>query len=126
MPELSMEHLRLPEQYRLLLVDILRRCVPDAEVWAYGSRVTSSGHDASDLDLVLRNPDKSSAEFPGISELKEALTESNLPIRVEVVDWARIPVSFHQEIVKAYVVLLCAQNEKPKNFKELHGKAEKD
>jgi predicted nucleotidyltransferase len=112
MSELSLEHLRLPEEYRLMLVDILRRCAPDAEVWAYGSRVTGSGHDASDLDLVLRNPVNRSDELPEISELKDALTENNLPIRVEVVDWARIPASFHQEIMKAYVVLQRAQNEK--------------
>lgn len=112
MSELSLEHLRLPEQYRLMLEDILRRCAPYAEIWAYGSRVTGSGHDASDLDLVLRNPVNRSDELPGISELKDALTESNLPIRVQVVDWARIPAGFHQEIMKAYVVLQRAQTEK--------------
>ena len=31
--------------------------------------------------------------------------ESNLPIRVDVVDWARIPASFHREIEQAYVVV---------------------
>ncbi len=112
MPELSSEHLRLPEQYRLMLEEIPCRCAPHAEIWAYGSRVTGYGHDASDLDLVLRNPVKSSEEFPGLFELKEALTESNLPIRVEVVDWARIPTGFQREIMKAYVVLQRAQTEK--------------
>ena len=30
--------------------------LPDAEVWAYGSRVQGTCHEGSDLDLVARNP----------------------------------------------------------------------
>jgi len=38
-------------------------------------------------------------------DLKEAFIESNLPIRVDIMDWARIPVSFHREIERAHVVV---------------------
>jgi uncharacterized protein len=38
------------------LLQFLRRYSPEAEVWAYGSRVNGDGHECSDLDLVLRNP----------------------------------------------------------------------
>jgi hypothetical protein len=37
--------------------------------------------------------------------LRDALVESNLPIRVDVVDWARIPEAFRREIERAYVVV---------------------
>ncbi|MFZ2542492.1 MAG: nucleotidyltransferase domain-containing protein [Gallionella sp.] len=83
---------------------ILRAHVPHAEVWAYGSRVTGSDHEASDLDLVLRNPQNLQEETSSLYNLKEAFTESNLPIRVDVMDWARIPTSFHREIERAQVV----------------------
>jgi predicted nucleotidyltransferase len=83
----------------------LRAHVPHAEVWAYGSRVTGSGHEASDLDLVLRNPQNLYEETATLSDLKESFTESNLPIRVDIMDWARIPASFHREIERAHVVV---------------------
>lgn len=97
--------LDLPEKYLEQIQALLRVHVPHAEVWAYGSRVTGSGHEASDLDLVLRNPKNLQAETAALSDLKEAFTESNLPIRVDVMDWARIPASFHREIERAHVVV---------------------
>jgi uncharacterized protein len=44
-----------PDHLRLLL-DILKAHAPEAEVWAYGSRVNGRGHEGSDLDLVVRSP----------------------------------------------------------------------
>lgn len=35
-------------------VALLGQHVPQAEVWAYGSRVNGGAHEGSDLDLVLR------------------------------------------------------------------------
>lgn len=97
--------LDLPEVYLEQIRALLRTYVPRAEVWAYGSRVSGGAHEASDFDLVLRSPANLSAEVDGLLNLKEALVESNLPIRVDVVDWARIPEAFHREIARAYVVI---------------------
>jgi len=97
--------LDLPPRYLQTVLDLLRAQVPEAEVWAYGSRVTGGGHEASDLDLVLRNPADLKAESRAIYDLKDAFVESNLPIRVDVMDWARIPASFHREIERAHVLL---------------------
>jgi len=35
----------------------------------------------------------------------EALKESNIPLLIQVMDWARIPTSFHSNILPAYEVL---------------------
>ena len=96
--------LLLLSRHRRMLEVLLQQHVPNVEVWAYGSRVNGEAHDASDLDLVLRNPalDPLGPEF---SKLVEALEESNIPILVQVHDWARLPESFHHEIQKAYVVI---------------------
>ena len=93
--------LDLPQKYLQQVQALLHEHVPDAEVWAYGSRVSGGGHEASDLDLVLRNPADLRAESRALFDLKEAFVESNLPIRVDVMDWARIPESFHREIASA-------------------------
>jgi predicted nucleotidyltransferase len=97
--------LDLPQKYLEQVQVLLRAHVPHAEVWAYGSRVTGDSHEASDLDLVLRNPQNLLEETGALSDLKEAFSESNLPIRVDIVDWARIPASFHREIERAHVVV---------------------
>lgn len=80
--------------------------LPDAEVWAYGSRVQGTSHDASDLDLVVRNPVDPSKPQPNLSLLKQALSDSNLPILVDVLDWALIPESFRNEILRGGKVVV--------------------
>lgn len=96
--------LDLPERYRQQLLALLEAYVPEAEAWAYGSRVQGTHHDASDLDVVLRGPNLAElgAEF---LELVEAVRESTIPILIDVFDWARLPESFHREIEREYVVL---------------------
>lgn len=90
---------------------MLHRHLPHAEVWAYGSRVNGDCHDASDLDLVVRNPAALDEALPNLADLKDALVESNLPIRVDLVDWARIPAAFRREIDRAYVVVQEGEDE---------------
>jgi predicted nucleotidyltransferase len=105
MPRLDVASLTLPVRYHEMLVAVLKRYLPDAEVWAYGSRVNGDCHEGSDLDLVVRNPSALHEPLAALWELKEALVESNLPIRVDVVDWARIPEPFRREIERGYVVV---------------------
>lgn len=109
MPALALERLDLRPQHLALVRQLLQQHLPTAEVWAYGSRVNGNGHEASDLDLVVRNPADLKQETVQLGEMREALVESNLPIRVEIVDWARVPISFHQEIEQAYVVVQVAK-----------------
>lgn len=98
-----MPRLSLPERRLRELREVLARWAPDAEAWAFGSRVDGTGHDGSDLDLVLRNPADLAQRQRHLAELKSALSESTLPILVDVLDWAQIPESFHREIKKNYV-----------------------
>lgn len=100
------DRLDLPSRYRDQIEALLREHVPGVAVWAYGSRVNGESHDASDLDLVLRGPDLKRISSGQLADLTEALEESNVPIIVQVHDWARLPESFHREIEQAYVVLV--------------------
>ena len=98
------DRLDLPPRYREELEALLQEYVPDAEVWAYGSRINGRCHEGSDLDLVLRGPALEPLGYEYV-ELVEALEQSNLPILVQVHDWAQLPESFHLEIERDYVVL---------------------
>ncbi|MXX15052.1 MAG: restriction endonuclease subunit S [Gemmatimonadetes bacterium] len=100
------DRLDLPSRYRDQIEVLLREHVPGVEVWAYGSRVNGESHDASDLDLVLRGPDLERIPSGQLADLTEALEQSNVPIIVQIHDWARLPESFHREIEQAYVVLV--------------------
>lgn len=101
-------HLDLPAEYLTQVRTILQTYVPEYEVWAYGSRVRGEAFAASDLDLVVRNPRHLSQPCDRIVALREAFVDSDLPIRVDVVDWAQIPPSFHHEIERGYVVVQSA------------------
>ena len=100
------DRLDLPRRYRDQIEALLHEHVPGVAVWAYGSRVTGESHDASDLDLVLRGPDLKWIPSGQLADLNAALEDSNVPIIVQVHDWARLPESFHREIERAYVVLV--------------------
>lgn len=97
--------LALPEKYLSQVLAILHTHLPHAEIWAYGSRVNGDHYDASDLDLVVRQPDDLSRRQSNLWEVTDAFVESNLPIIVQLVDWAGIPDSFRSEIAARYVVL---------------------
>ncbi len=98
------DRLSLPSRYRRMVEALLSKHVPEAEVWAYGSRVNGESHEGSDLDLVVRSPSLESlgTEF---LDLIEAVRESNIPILVQAHDWAGLPKRFHQEIERDYVVV---------------------
>lgn len=97
--------LHLPDKYLQEVKRLLREHIPQAEVWAYGSRVHGDFHDASDLDLVARFPPSNKRDIFRLSHLQEAFIECNLPIIVQIVDWDDIPESFKDEIVAGYVVV---------------------
>lgn len=100
------DRLRLESRHREQIEALLRMHLPDVEVWAYGSRVNGCSHDGSDLDLVLRSPDLSPISYDVLSALRRAFNDSNIPILVEVRDWAQLPESFRREIERGYVVLV--------------------
>ena len=105
MPRRDLKQLLLDPRHLAALRALLARHVPQAEVWAYGSRVNGGAHEGSDLDIVLRSPQDLKAETEGWMDLKEALQESALPMLVEVHDWAHLPQGFHRNIEQGYVVL---------------------
>ena len=98
--------LYLNPRYVAMLHDLMARHLPaEVAVWAYGSRVNGNHHEGSDLDLVLRTPDLTPLPACQLSQFREALTDSNLPIFVDAHDWATLPASFHPRILARYEVL---------------------
>jgi len=78
--------------------EILRKRVPGCDVRAFGSRVSGSSRSYSDLDLAVAGPEKLDRDT--IRLLKEDFENSNLPFRVDVLDWHQIDESFRVIIEK--------------------------
>ena len=101
------------------------------EVWAYGSRVNGTAHNGSDLDLVIRSQNLNPLPLDIYAELSEKIKESNIPVLVELRDWAMLPESFRRNIAQQYEVLFTNKqnilNEPPADYKiERENTSDKD
>ena len=94
-------HLR-PDEL-LMVREILQRLIPGREVWAFGSRAGGTPRASSDLDLAVLGDAPLPVAVSG--DLREAFTESALPFRVDVVDWAETGGPFREVIRRRYVVI---------------------
>ena len=82
---------------------LLAAHVPECEARAFGSRVTGNAKPYSDMDIVLLGP----ARLPigRLAALREAFAESELPIRVDVIDWHAISENFRKIIAAKFEIL---------------------
>ena len=87
---------------------ILRQHVPQCEVRAFGSRVSWTAKDYSDLDLAVVCSGKLNDDT--LNRLKEAFEESDLPFRVDVLDWHATSPEFQKVIEKQYEVIQGAKS----------------
>ena len=92
----------ITSEQRKTMVDLLRQYIPGVAVWAYGSRVKWTARPNSDLDLVVF---AAPAQNQLVSELKNALAESELPFLVDLHVWDEIPERFREIIRSEYVVI---------------------
>jgi len=86
-----------------IVADILRRHVPDREVWAFGSRAKWNAKEYSDLDLAVIGQTPLSLSVS--AALADDFSESDLPFKVDVVDWATTGESFRKIIERDKVVV---------------------
>ncbi len=81
--------------------DILAFYLKGYEVWAFGSRVTGKSlKKFSDLDLAVITEKPLTTKQ--IQKIKDAFTISDLPFRVDVLDWSRTEEEFKEVIKRNY------------------------
>ena len=86
-----------------IVSDILRKHVPQYEVWAFGSRAKWTAKEYSDLDLAVITDQPLSLSVS--AALADDFSESDLPWKVDVVDWATTGESFRKIIEHDKVVV---------------------
>ena len=82
---------------------ILSELVPDLSVWAFGSRVTGKAREYSDLDLALMTTEP--LDLSVKADLVACFSESNLPFKVDLIDWACTSDNFRNIIMAKKVVI---------------------
>lgn len=92
-----------PKQLKLILDILQYHLPPDAIVWVFGSRATGTAKKFSDLDLAIDIGKPLALEI--MAKLANSFEESNLPYKVDLIDWQTISDSFRRHIEKDRVVL---------------------
>lgn len=82
---------------------ILAAHVPGVEARAFGSRVSGVPKDYSDLDLALVGAAK--LDTVVMANLRAAFEESDIPFRVDVMDWHAVSEEFRKVILAKYEVI---------------------
>ncbi|MCC4602421.1 restriction endonuclease subunit S [Xanthomonas campestris pv. badrii] len=96
-----------PDHWQIVR-DILRKHVPQYEVWAFGSRAKWLAKQYSDLDLTIITDQPLSLAVS--AALADDFSESDLPWKVDVVDWATTGESFRKIIERDKVVVQESQH----------------
>ena len=93
---LEADHLALVKQ-------LLAHYVPDIDVWAFGSRVQGNPKPHSDLDLALVS--ERPLPINVLAQLSHAFEESDLPIRVDLVELHKVDPAFRAVIERQHEVI---------------------
>lgn len=93
--------LDLKPEWLAQVMDHLQRHIPQYRVIAFGSRVTGRARPYSDLDLCVMT--EAPLPWKILANLKDELTESPLPIKVDILDWSEVSEDFRPYILKQYI-----------------------
>ena len=92
--------INLKQEYLNELYKIFQEYCPNAEIWAYGSRVNGDSHSGSDLDLTIKSFNE---EKKYLSELKNLLNDSDIPFLIDITEYKKLPEIFQEKIKKGYI-----------------------
>ena len=96
MPDISEQHLETVKR-------ILAEYIGDCEIRAFGSRVCGTAKNYSDLDIAIVGTEKIKRRVKML--LKEAFEKSDLPFRVDIIDYNAVSNSFRAIIDKQYKII---------------------
>ncbi len=98
-----MKTLDIQPEHLAIVKSILQKNVPTLAVWAFGSRTKGKSKPYSDLDLVIIT--EQPMTITEYSQLAEDFSESDLPWKVDIVDWSLTSSQF-KEIIQAHYIPL--------------------
>lgn len=92
--------------WQAMIERILSEHVPDREVVLFGSRAGGTPKPYSDIDLCIMGEQPVPSKILG--DIREAFSSSDLPVRVDVIDWATTDSAFRGIISRHHEVIFPA------------------
>ncbi len=97
------QNIAVSENHLQYILEQLKLYLPDSAVWVFGSRIKGSNRPASDLDLaVLCDKDTAKTQLP---KLNEVFIESDIPFKIQLLDYNRLPSNMQKNIKKHYFIV---------------------
>ncbi|MBN2590831.1 MAG: nucleotidyltransferase domain-containing protein [Sedimentisphaerales bacterium] len=97
------QNIAVPENHLQYILEQLKTYLPDSIIWAFGSRIKGSNRPVSDLDLaVFCDKDTAKKQMP---KLNEIFIESDIPFKIQLLDFNRLPENMKDNIKKQYVII---------------------
>jgi len=88
--------INLDKRSKAMIEEILAPYIARGSLYVFGSRVDGECDAHADLDLLIRS--EQALPFADFLALKDALEFSELPMRVDLLDWQRVTPEFRQAI----------------------------
>ncbi len=93
-----------PEHEEIVRAILARHVPPGVSVAAFGSRATGKARRHSDLDLALQGEGPLPPSL--LADLAEAFDESDLPWKVDLIDWAAATEGFRQIVDQDRMIMI--------------------
>jgi len=87
----------ISKEYLTIIRQILEKHIPQRQIKALGSRTTGNAKPYSDLDLAVMG-DKP-LDLKTLALLKDDFCESELPFRIDIIQWANTSPEFKKTII---------------------------
>lgn len=98
-----MKTLNISQEEWHIVQSILKQHIPQRTVWAFGSRVNGHAKPYSDLDLVILGDEP--LLLAEHADLLDDFSQSDLPFKVDLVDWCLVSDEFRAIIEQGYTVI---------------------
>lgn len=79
-----------------MIIKIIKKHAPNCDILMFGSRLRGTNNQASDLDLALVGKEKLATGV--IGHIKEDFMESDIPYKVDVLDYHAVSPEFRKII----------------------------
>lgn len=100
--------INLEKRHLDFVQSILKEYIPQETIWLFGSRTTEKIKPYSDIDLVIISKKPISDDI--LIPLSLAFEESDLPYKVDILDWCMLDNDFKKIIQKRYEILQTGKN----------------
>ena len=86
-----------------IINEILKKYFPSSEIWIFGSRSTSNYKPYSDIDIAIIGNNK--FEISNLPLALEAFSESDLPIKADIVAYSEAQTGLKKAIDSQHIKL---------------------